>query len=397
MREQITGRDIFNGQPLQLTLAGGHIERATPLVTQAELPWLAPGLVDLQLNGYDGVDFNHYPFTLDDVRHVVQQLWLQGVTRFFPTVITAADAQITLALNALRQACEADETVAAAVAGIHLEGPFLSPQDGPRGAHPLADIQPPDFAAFERWQRASGGRIRLLTLSPEWPEAALFIARCVASGVRVAIGHTAATPQQICQAVSAGATLSTHLGNGAHLQLPRHPNYIWSQLAHDGLAAGLIADGEHLPPEVLKVFLRAKREQAFLVSDATCFAGMAAGTYDSHIGGRVTLSERGRLAMAHNPALLAGSARGLLAGVNYLLREGLCTPGEAIGMAASRPARLAGLEPALLQPGAAADVLLLKPDGEGGLRLQACWKKGKKVACSAGEEAARLVASRHHR
>lgn len=393
MTERIEGRDVASGAPIALHIENGAIAEIVAIEEREALAWLAPGLVDLQVNGYDGVDFNHFPFTTDGVRHVVQQLWLQGVTRFLPTVITASDEEITQALGALRSACEADAVINAAVAGIHLEGPFLSPQDGPRGAHPASHIQPPDFTTFERWQRAAGGRIRLLTLSPEWPQAPQFIARCVASGVTVSIGHTAATPQQIDLAVAAGASLSTHLGNGAHLQLARHPNYIWSQLAHDGLAAGLIADGDHLPAEVLKVFLRAKGSQAFLVSDVTCFAGMAPGTYDSPIGGRVILSENRRLSMAQNPALLAGSARGLLDGVSHLYRHGLATISEAVAMASARPAALMGLAPAALRVGAPADVVSLLTEDSGGLHLQACWKGGEKVACAAGAQAARLVAT----
>jgi N-acetylglucosamine-6-phosphate deacetylase len=102
------------------------------------------------------------------------------------------------------------------VIGLHIEGPYISPEDGPRGAHPRADVRPPDREEFERWQRLSGGRIRILTLSPEWPGVNEFITEVTASGVVVAIGHTAATPEQIAAAAAAGARMSTHLGNGSH-------------------------------------------------------------------------------------------------------------------------------------------------------------------------------------
>ena len=160
--------------------------------------------------------------------------------------------------------------------GFHVEGPHISPDDGPRGAHPQRWVRPPDLDEFRRWQDATDGRIRIVTLSPEWPEAPRYIEALVAKGVVASIGHTKATAQQIADAVSAGATLSTHLGNGAHPVLRRHPNYIWEQLAEDRLMADFIVDGIHLPTSFLKVALRAKGiERSVLVTDARSPAGAA--------------------------------------------------------------------------------------------------------------------------
>ena len=375
----LRGRDYRTQQPLELTLADGLIQHIQPAASDSDLI-LAPGLVDLQINGFQGVDFNHFPFSEQDVLRATRALWQQGVTSFMPTVITAQPDDIAQALAQLARACAQHPAVAQAVVGFHLEGPFLSPQAGPRGAHPLAAIRAPDIALFERWQQAAQRRIRLLTLSPEWPNSVELIAHCVAQQVRVAIGHTAASSEQIHAAVQAGATLSTHLGNGAHLQLPRHPNYIWQQLAEDALAATLIADGDHLPPEVLKVFLRAKGEQALLVSDVTCFAGQPPGIYPSAIGGRVQLSASGRLSMADAPQLLAGSARGLLDGVNFLLRHKLASLAQALDMASCIPARQLDLpQQRGLAVGAPADVLLLAARPDGGVALHGCVKQGALV------------------
>ena len=140
----------------------------------------------------------------------------------------------------------------AAIAGLHIEGPHISPEDGPRGAHPQHCVRPPDVDEFHRWQEASNGSVKLVTVSPEWPESPGYIEAVVREGVVVAIGHTKATTDQIRDAVNAGATLSTHLGNGAHSMLPRHPNYLWDQLAEDRLAASFIADGIHLEPRSSK-------------------------------------------------------------------------------------------------------------------------------------------------
>lgn len=379
-KQLIHARDYRTLQPVAIQLSQGRIAAIAPLNSQAALPLVAPGLVDLQVNGFQGIDFNHFPFSAEQVEQATRLLWKQGVTSWLPTVITADDSTISNALTTLASACEQLETVASGVAGFHLEGPFLSPQDGPRGAHPLDAICAPDQTRFDHWQQCAGGRIRLLTLSPEWPESIDFIRHCVAGNVRVAIGHTAASPEQIDQAVEAGARLSTHLGNGAHLQLPRHPNYIWQQLADDRLTSTLIADGDHLPAAVLKVFLRAKGEQALLVSDVTSFAGMPPGDYNAPIGGRVTLSPEGRLSLTDNPQLLAGSARGLLDGVNFLLRSALTDLTTAIDMASVRPARQLGLpQQAGLQVGAPADLILLSQQDDRSLKLEACWKLGQKV------------------
>ena len=376
----LRGRDYRTLQPIELEIQHGSIAEVRALSALDDDIILAPGFVDLQVNGFQGVDFNHFPFSELDVLHATRALWQQGVTSYLPTVITASPLEITHAMQRLASACQQHPEVARAVPGFHLEGPFLSPEDGPRGAHPREAIRAPDIALFDSWQQAAQRRIRLLTLSPEWPQSDALIRHCVAQQVRVAIGHTAATSEQIHAAVTAGATLSTHLGNGAHLQLPRHPNYIWQQLAEDALTATLIADGDHLPPDVLKVFLRAKGEQALLVSDVTSFAGQPPGIYHTAIGGRVQLSASGRLSLADAPQLLAGSARGLLDGVNFLLREKLVPLAQAIEMASIRPARQLGLpQQQGLAAGAPADLLLLAPQTDGSVQLRGCVKQGECV------------------
>ena len=197
-------------------------------------------------------------FTIDDVAAVVAVQYSQGVGRFCPTVTTGPFEVLRHGLATIAAACNAERAIAERVAAIHLEGPYISAIDGPRGAHPEACCRPPDWDEFQRLQESADGMIRLVTLSPEYAEAPEFIRRAVAGGIVVAIGHTAADSSQIRAAVNAGARLSTHLGNGAHRMLRRHPNYIWDQLADDRLSATLIVDGHHLPPEVVKTFVRAK-------------------------------------------------------------------------------------------------------------------------------------------
>ena len=355
------GRLLGGGEAVEVRLAAGRIAAIVPVpgLAEADLPWLGPGLTDLQVNGYAGLDFNAPPLATDLVARLTHALWREGVTSYLPTVITNSDEAIVASLQAIATARVADPLLADTIAGIHLEGPFISPEDGPRGAHDRTWVGPPDWARFARWQAAAGGGIRLVTLSPEWPEAPAFIARCAASGVVVAIGHTAATPAQIDAAVAAGARLSTHFGNGAHPLLPRHPNYLWSQLAHDDLAVTLIGDPWHLPADVLRVVMRVKGAGALLVSDTVALAGLPPGTYTTPIGDRVTLTPEGRLQLVRDPRLLAGSICSLREAVAGLARRGLATLDAAWAMASERPARLLGLPTAPgLVTGAPADLVV---------------------------------------
>jgi N-acetylglucosamine-6-phosphate deacetylase len=308
-------------------------------------PFVGPGLVDLQVNGYAGLDFNTLPVPEDLPGRVTRALWREGVTRYLATVITNAPAAIEEACRAIARGCERDPVARAGIAGIHLEGPFISSEDGPRGAHDRRFVRPPDWRLFARWQKAAGGRIRLVTFSPEWPGAAAFARRLAAAGVVASIGHTAATPEQVRRAADAGATASTHLGNGAHLVLARHPNYLWEQLADDRLTACFIADGFHLPDAVMKVLLRAKGPRAVLVSDAVYLAGLPPGRYRTHIGGDVVLTRAGKLHLASNPKLLAGSAATLRRGIERLVGAGLASLPDAWAMASARPAALLGEVP----------------------------------------------------
>lgn len=325
--------------------------------------YIAPGLVDLQINGFKGVDFNTIGLTVADVEAVTQILFEKGVTTYFPTIITNSDTATEALLKVIASACECNETVNASIGGIHIEGPFLSLEDGPRGAHPKEFIKAPDWDLFCKWQMAAGDRIRIITLSPEWPECNDFIKQCSARGVIVSIGHTAASPEQIKQAVTAGASMSTHLGNASHTLLPRHSNYVWEQLASDQLWATLIADGFHLPDALLKIFLRAKPNKSLLVSDATSYADLPAGSYTSHIGGKVELDVTGRLFMKDSPTMLAGSAQSLLWCVTELVRKNLSTLPLAWEMASLKPTQAVfGKTNNSLEVGQPADLVIFEKE-----------------------------------
>jgi N-acetylglucosamine-6-phosphate deacetylase len=324
---------------------------------------VAPGFVDLQINGYAGIDWNDATTSPERIAEAVRRLRATGATALYPTVITGAREHITACLAALARAMDDYPEVALACRGVHLEGPYISPEDGARGAHPAAHARRPDLDEFLRWQDACDGRIRLVTLAPEWPEALDFIERATASGVTVALGHTAAAPARIAEAVRAGAQMSTHLGNGSHSVLPRHENYIWAQLAEDDLAASFIADGHHLPPYVLKCLLRAKgAERSILVTDAIAAAGLGAGR--RRLGDiEVEVSATGRVSLPGTP-YLAGSVLEMHQAVANAVRFAGVALDEALRMAGLNPAKLMGIDDEFgsIETGRRADLIVFDWD-----------------------------------
>lgn len=382
-KTSLAGRHYRTGMPIEVSIASGRIEdiRLLDAELQEQLPWIGPGLVDLQINGFAGKDVNQAPLAKETVMELTRDLWKKGVTTYYPTVITNSDKKISQILGAISEACRKDPLADSCIRGIHLEGPFISSEDGPRGAHGKSFVTAPNWELFQRWQEAAEGRIALVTMSPEWPEADAFIGRCTDSGVTVSIGHTNASPDQIRSAIGAGARVSTHLGNAAHLMLPRHPNYIWEQLAADELWACMIADGFHLPESVLKVFMKVKGEKTILVSDAVYLSGLEPGRYTTHIGGEVVLTPSGKLHLADNPNLLAGSAQMLLWGIQHLVKKGLSSLADAWDMASIRPSKLMGLPAAKgLQQNAPADIVLFEFKDNRSLHILSTYKEGRLVS-----------------
>ena len=367
--QALGGRDPATGRPLTITIEDGRVA-AIDAGAPGEACWLAPGFVDLQVNGYAGHDVNAPDPTPETIGWLARALRATGTTSFAPTIITASEERIVAALRAVAEARAADPLLARAIPFVHVEGPWISPQDGPRGAHPADQVRPPDLAEFARWRAACGGLVGMVTLSPHFPGVADTIAALTGAGVRVAIGHTHASPQQIAAAADAGAVLSTHLGNGAAAVLARHPNLIWAQLAEDRLCASFIADGHHLPAETLKSMLRAKGiERSILISDAAALAGLAPGIYEAEIGGRVELTADGRLGMAGTP-FLAGAARPLASGVAFVASFCGFTLGDAVRMATENPGRFAGGR-GRLRVGAPADLVRFRwQPGERDLHIE---------------------------
>jgi len=380
---EILGRRFDTDESVRVVVEHGQFAAFEPVADAEGLPWLAPGFVDLQVNGYGGIELTGEFLSPEQVAEVCHALAAHGVTSFLPTVTTHSREQMTTALRTIAAACDEDEDVAAQVAGIHVEGPYLSPEDGPRGAHPAEHCRRPNWVEFQSFQQASGGRITLLTLAPELEGALHFIEQVVASGVTVAIGHTSASPELIEAAVDAGARLSTHLGNGSHPLLPRHRNYIWAQLAEDELSASLIADGHHLPLYVLKAIVRAKSpERCLLVSDVTGMAGMEPGVYENSSLGSVEVLADGKLIVAGQSEILAGASFPIGRGIQHIMLAAQLTFQQAVNMATRTPADLIGLPAGRLEVGAPADLVLMEFDvehGRGDLEVLATIKGGRTI------------------
>jgi N-acetylglucosamine-6-phosphate deacetylase len=374
---QCSGIDALTGIPVELAFQE-EIRSVAPSAETTAL-YLAPGFIDLQVNGFAGVDYNHPRAPHDEIARSLSAQFATGITRLYPTVITGAPGEM---LECLRNLAAARESLpeGRAIDGFHVEGPHISPEDGPRGAHPHQWVRPPDLDEFYRWQDAARGRVRIVTLSPEWPEAPRYIERITAEGVVASIGHTLATAAQISAAVAAGATFSTHLGNGAHQLLRRHPNYIWEQLAEDRLMASFIVDGIHLDAAFLKSAIRAKTvDRSVLVTDAATPAGAAPGRY-LLADQPVDLTEDGRVVLAGTDRL-AGSALHMHHGVENLMRLAGLSLADAVRMATINPA-CAGHVPARSQglvPGDRADIVQFRLTAAHRIEIVRTWIDGVRV------------------
>jgi len=369
----LRARHYATGEWVNIRCEQGRIAALTPASkadVDVEATWVAPPLFDLQINGCDGISFNSPHLTDDDIRRVVRVCRRHGIGALCPTLVTNAHEALIHGFTTLARACETDADLARAIPALHLEGPYISPEDGPRGAHPLRHVRPPDWDEFRRFQDAAGGRIRLVTLAPEREGALPFIEKLVASDVVVALGHTAATGACIRAAIAAGARLSTHLGNGSHAHLPRHDNYLWEQLAADELWASVISDGHHLPPAVLRCILRVKTPaRTILTCDASSLAGLPPGRYREW-DQEFDVLPTGRIVVP-GTTFLAGSGVFTDVCIGHILATVGVSLAEAVDMAGARPRQLLGLEACPLQAGAPADLILFDWQPGGAFRVRA--------------------------
>jgi len=339
-----------------------ELSRASDMSTDL---WLTRGLVDIQVNGYQGVELTSPNLTVDSLARCEEALTGQGLARWCPTVTSQDPELIREVLAKIAEAI--DKGALRRVLCIHLEANYLSGEEGYRGAHIPRYQKDPDIKEFESWQKAARGKIGYVSLAPERNGAIDFIRYLKSNGILAALAHHNASFEIISAAVDAGAKLSTHLFNGCASMIPRHNNVIMAQLVQDRLWASFIPDGHHIPYHVLKVGLRAKGlDHSVFTSDLTHLGGMPEGEYTVD---ESPVEVRNGGAFLKGTPYLFGAWSSLAQGLARVTSSGIIPPGDALRLASQNPARLMGmkddLEPAVGVPGP----FVLFREMDGSLRL----------------------------
>jgi len=378
----LQGKWIDTQQIVKLYIDGEIIskvewsDKKSDLGVSAPDVYISPSFFDPQVNGFAGVDFNGKDLTPKDVHLAAQLISATGVTSFFPTLITAPFERLLHQLKILKEAIEHDPLVFKMCKGIHLEGPYISSSEGPRGVHPLQFIRPPQWEEFEKFQEVCGGRIKLITLAPEIEGCLDFIKKAVSSGVVVAIGHTNASGEILEAAYKAGARLSTHLGNGVGDQILRPRNPFQKQLSMDGLMASIIADGIHLPENVVKDIVMTKTpKKVLLCTDAISGASQPPGRYrladlevETGEDGRTRLIETGSL---------AGSILTMPKAITNVIKFTGVDLGTAIKMAAGNGRKLFPEMIGTIALGQPANLVVFRFDGE--VKVEKTYVMGEEI------------------
>lgn len=367
-QEKITAISYKDNSPISVEIKDGKIIK---VINLDELPgdaqhvYVAPGLIDNQVNGFGGISFSlgSNNLTKEGIFKATQALWKEGITTYLPTLTTNSHDILRNNFSLLKEAMD-DPSLLGSLAGFHLEGPYISKEDGYRGAHPVEFVREPDWKEFMDYYRASGGHILQVTLAPETKGALEFISRCREKNIVVGLGHHNASAEIIKMAVDRGAQISTHLGNGCANMINRHQNPFWPQLSEDRLMISLICDGFHLRDEEIAVFYKVKGpEKTILTSDVTSFAGMSPGLYKNVEGDTIQLTKEGQL-LYPEQQVLYGSAISLNRGVVKIMKSTGCNLNDAISMASTNPAKLYKMnDRGEITTGKRADLILFTIDG----------------------------------
>ncbi|MGM0475370.1 MAG: N-acetylglucosamine-6-phosphate deacetylase [Bacteroidota bacterium] len=379
----LEGLHYLDGSPVRVEIRDGlisRVERTGKLTGGSKSLYIAPGLFDNQVNGFAGVSFSFAggELTREGILKATRALWEKGVTSYLPTLTTNSHELLVHNLEVLARSKD-DEALLGSIPGFHLEGPYINPEDGYRGAHPRRHVRKPHWDEFTVYREASGDNILTITVAPEMDGALEFIRKCTAEGIVVALGHHNAPARVIDQAVANGAKISTHLGNGCANMINRHVNPLWPQLASEGLSISIICDGFHLLPEEIRVFYGIKGpEKTVIISDVTSYAALPPGEYRTPGGETIELTPEG---MLRYPAqnVLYGSASPVSRGVAHIIKVTGCSLGDAIGMASTNTANLYHLtDRGILEPGKRADLILFTI-GENDLEIRKTYVQGNLV------------------
>ena len=379
----IEGLHYTTERPVQVKIENGKItsvKEIKKLKDGNSKIYIAPGFFDNQINGFAGVSFafGDSDLTREGIEKATRELWKFGVTTYLPTLTTNSQEVLVTNFSLLAKAID-DEKLLGSIPGFHLEGPYINPEDGYRGAHPKQFVRLPDWSEFMEMYKASGENILQVTIAPEMEGAQDFIKKCKEKGIVVAVGHHNANKEQMDLAVKNGAKISTHLGNGCANMINRHRNPFWSQLANDNLMISIICDGFHLLPEQIQVFYKVKGvDKTIITSDVTSYAALPPGNYKTQTGETIELTPEGKL---HYPAqqVLYGSASPITKGVGYIMKVTGCSLADAIQMASTNSAKLYNLtDRGVLEKGKRADLVMFTLENFE-LEIQKTFLKGKLV------------------
>ncbi len=355
---EILARHYKTGEGTRVTWKDGRIVSVEPASIPADAPWIAPALVDVQVNGYAGIDFQADSTDEESLLKVVRALRRDGCARVLLTVITRNWPCLLENLKRLKTIRDGNPELARTLFGWHVEGPFISGEPGFIGAHPPDAVCDPSEEAISELKAVVGNDPTLLTLAPERTGSEAAIRKARELGFVVSLGHTNASKAEVKSAVQAGAQGFTHLGNGCPQQLDRHDNILWRVLDDSGLTAGLIPDTHHVNPQVFRLFHKLLPEEKISwTTDAMSGAGAPPGLYSI---GRLQV-EVGEDRVARQPGKqnFAGSAleplRGITLGAGMLGK-----PWQSVWDHFSViPSRLMG-QNVSLEPGGEAAFCLLK-------------------------------------
>jgi N-acetylglucosamine-6-phosphate deacetylase len=338
--------------------------------------YLCSGFFDPQVNGFAGVDFNSPSLSAEGFHRAALSLASTGVTCFLPTLITSSHEKMVRQLRIIGDALRTDFLLRQMCPGIHLEGPYISPEEGPRGVHPREFIRLPQWEEVERFQEACEGRIKCITLAPELKGAIPFIKKAAAHGMVIGIGHTDASEEVLEEAVQSGARLSCHLGNATPRPSSLHQNPIRKQLAINQLMVSIIVDGIHLSPNTVNDYVRAKGvDRIVLTTDSMAGAGAPPGRYT--LGDLEVEVGPDRAARLVGNSRLAGSTLTMDRAISNVMRfTGVDLP-SAIQMAAKNTQRLFPEVKGEIISGGSADLVLFEYQKD--FVVRSTWIEGKKI------------------
>lgn len=359
----IEGISYLDQTPIRIEIADGKISKVSKikkLSDQNSKIYISPGLFDNQINGFKGVSFTDLggELTYDRILLVTKSMWENGITTYLPT-LTSNEKKIILKNFALLAKVKDDPAIRGSIPGFHLEGPYISPEAGYRGAHGLKYVRKPDWNEFMEFYEASKKGILEITLAPEVEGAMDFISKCREKNIVVGLGHHNGSLQQITEAADRGAQICTHLGNGCANMINRHQNPIWPQLSDDRLVISIIGDGFHLQGDEIRAFYKVKGpDKMILTSDVSPLGGLPPGKYLNAVGDTLEVIPEG-VVIYPAQKVLSGSASALPKGVGNVMKVTGCSLAQVIQMASTNPARLYGLKDrGEIKPGLRADLIL---------------------------------------